>query len=121
MDDSRLFLPDKLTGPEKYRQWANLAKLCLENAEVLEYVESDVEEPSSGADKKKAWRKNRAKAVLMLAKMIGGAVETFVEANDLIAGGCPFTLWKEIQARFHSTLSYCTVLYGIWYYAVSCY
>lgn len=35
MDNSRLFLPDKLTGPEKYRQWAHLAKLCLDHTYIL--------------------------------------------------------------------------------------
>lgn len=39
----------------------------------------------------------------MLAKMIGGEVEVFVEANDLISGGCPYKLWNQIEERFHST------------------
>ena len=73
MDDMKIFMPEKLTKAEQYRQWAILAKLCLENADVLEYIESDVAQPS-GAEPKKLWRKARARTILYLAKMIGGDV-----------------------------------------------
>lgn len=51
-------------------------------AEVVEYIDSAVEEPATGNDKKK----NRAKAVFMLANMIGGGVEIFVESTLPVAG-----------------------------------
>lgn len=34
----------------------NLARLCLETAEIIEYIDSDEEEPGTGTDKKKTWK-----------------------------------------------------------------
>ena len=52
MDDMKIFMPEKLTKAEQYRMWAILAKLCLENADVLEYIESDVTQPTNSEAKK---------------------------------------------------------------------
>ena len=101
MDDFKLFMPEKLTGPAQYRRWAVLAKLCLENAEVLEFIETEVAEPDGTAEKK-AWRKGRARTVLYLAKMIGGDVEIFCQNENLIADGNPYAMWTKIKAKFNS-------------------
>jgi hypothetical protein len=107
MDDFKLFMPEKLTCPEQYRQWAILAKLFLENAECLEHIEDAVPDPSAfNPAERKAWKKGRAKTVLYLAKMIGGDVEIFAQNENLIEKGDPKLLWTKIKEKFYVEVGY---------------
>ena len=107
MDDSRLMLPSvKYNGTGNFRAWSNLAMLSLENSDCLEVIEADVPEPADNGAKG-AWRKTRAKACLLISKMIDGDVQRFVENEDLIMKKDPFQMWKKIGERFN-TVNYST-------------
>jgi len=94
-------MPDKLVRTEQYRAWAALAQLYLENAELWEFVVEDTEEPTS-AGPKKIWKTKRSRAVLVLAKLVGGEVDTFVQNEDLVQNGDPHIFWTKIKTRYNS-------------------